>query len=173
MKIKIPVLVLIFAGWSLAVSSQVITTDPVFALASAPVVITFHADRGDMGMKDYTGDDVYAHTGVITNLSSGQSDWKYVVSGTWSTTVPPPDKVKLTRVDANTYTLTISPSIRAFYGVPESETIQKMAFVFRNGNASHTGRDNNGADIFYNVTVEGSYEILLSQPALYTSLVNT
>lgn len=135
MKIKIPVLVLIFAGWSLAVSSQVITTDPVFALASAPVVITFHADRGDMGMKDYTGDDVYAHTGVITNLSSGQSDWKYVVSGTWSTTVPPPDKVKLTRVDANTYTLTISPSIRAFYGVPESETIQKMAFVFRNGNA--------------------------------------
>lgn len=173
MKIKIPVLVLIFAGWSLAVSSQVITTDPVFAPASAPVVITFHADRGDMGMKDYTGDDVYAHTGVITNLSSGQSDWKYVVSGTWSTTVPPPDKVKLTRVDANTYTLTISPSIRAFYGVPESETIQKMAFVFRNGNASHTGRDNNGADIFYNVTVEGSYEILLSQPALYTSLVNT
>ncbi len=172
MKIKIPVLVLIFAGWSLAVSSQVITTDPVFTLASAPVVITFHADAGDMGMKDYTGDDVYAHTGVITNLSSSQSDWKYVVSGTWSTTVPPPDKVKLTRVDANTYTLTISPSIRAFYGVPESETIQKMAFVFRNGNASRTGRDNNGADIFCNVTVEGSFEILLSQPALYTSLVN-
>lgn len=172
MKIKSPVLLLLFAGWSLAVSSQVVTTNPVFALASGPVVITFHADRGDMGMKDYTGDDVYAHTGVITNLSSGQSDWKYVVSGTWSTTVPPPDKVKLTRVDANTYTLTISPSIRAFYGVPESETIQKMAFVFRNGNASHTGRDNNGADIFYNVTVESSYEILLSQPALYTSIVN-
>ena len=73
MKIKIPVLALIFAGWSLAVSSQVITTDPVFTLASAPVVITFHADAGDMGMKDYTGDDVYAHTGVITNLSSALS----------------------------------------------------------------------------------------------------
>ncbi len=172
MKIKIPALVLIFAGWSMAVSSQVITTDPVFALASAPVVITFHADRGDIGMKDYTGDDVYAHTGVITNLSSSQSDWRYVVSGTWSTTVPPPDKVKLTRVDANTYTLTISPSIRTFYGVPESETIQKMAFVFRNGNASRTGRDNNGADIFYNVSEEASFEILLSEPALYTSLVN-
>jgi hypothetical protein len=45
-----------------------------------------------MGMKDYTGDDVYAHTGVITNLSSGQSDWKYVVSGNLDTTVPPKSK---------------------------------------------------------------------------------
>lgn len=172
MKIKIPVLVLILAGWSLAASSQVVTADPYFPVASGPVVITFHADKGDMGMKDYTGDDVYAHTGLITSLSSGPSDWKYVVSGTWSTTVPPPDKVKLTRVDANTYTLTISPSIRAFYGVPESETILKMAFVFRNGNASRTGRDLNGADIFYNVAAEGSYEILLSEPDNYTFTVN-
>lgn len=172
MKIKIPALVLIFAGWNLAASAQVVTTDPVFPVASGPVVITFHADKGDMGMKDYTGDDVYAHTGLITSLSSGPSDWKYVVSGTWSTTVPPPDKVKLTRVGTNTYTLTISPSIRAYYGVPESETIQKLAFVFRNSNASRTGRDVNGADIFYDVTEESSYEILLSEPANYTSIVN-
>jgi len=75
-------------------------------------------------------------------------------------------------VGANTYTLTISPSIRTFYGVPESETIQKMAFVFRNGNASRTGRDVGGGDIYYNVSEEASFEILLSQPALYTSLVN-
>jgi len=172
MKLKFAVLILILAGLNLTSSAQVVTAEPVFPIASGQVVITFHADQGDMGMKDYTGDDVYAHTGVITNLSTGPSDWKYVVSGTWSTTTPPPDKVKLTRVGANTYTLTISPSIRTFYGVPESETIQKMAFVFRNGNASRTGRDVGGGDIYYNVSEEASFEILLSQPALYTSLVN-
>jgi len=169
MKAKQPIMVLIITLISLAANAQVVTTDPVFPVASGQVVITFHADKGDMGMKDYTGDDVYAHTGVITNVSS---EWRYVVSGTWSTTVPPPDKVKLTRVGDNTYTLTISPSIRAFYGVPESETILKMAFVFRNGNASRTGRDVGGADIFYSVSEEAAFNVLLSQPALYTSMVN-
>ncbi len=172
MRTKLPVLIMIITGWSLAAPAQVVTADPVFPVASGPVVITFHADMGDMGLKDYSGDDVYAHTGVITNLSTGPSNWKYVVSGTWSTTTPPPDKVKLTRVGSNTYTLTISPSIRAFYGVPESETIQQMAFVFRNGNASRTGRDAGGGDIFYNVSEEAGFEILLSQPSAYTSLVN-
>ncbi len=172
MKAKLPTLVFIIAALSLAAQAQVVTTDPVFPTSAGQVTITFHADKGDMGMKDYSGDDVYAHTGVITNLSSGPSDWKYVVSGTWSNTVPPPEKVKLTRVDANSYTLTVSPSIRAFYGVPESESILRLTFVFRNGNASRTGRDIGGADIFYNVSEEAAFDILLSQPALYTSLAD-
>ena len=37
-----------------------------------PVTITFHADRGDQGLSGYAG-DVYAHTGVITNLSDPQT----------------------------------------------------------------------------------------------------
>ncbi len=172
MKLKYPVLILILAGWCLASQAQVVTTDPVFPLASGPVVITFHADRGDMGMKDYTGDDVYAYTGLITSLSTGPTDWKHVVSGTWSTTSPPPDKVKMTRTGTNTYTLTITPSIRDWYSVPAEEQILKMAFVFRNGNASRTGRDVGGGDIFNNVSEVASFEILLSQPSLYTSLVD-
>jgi len=171
MKIKIPVLVLIFAGWSLATPAQVVTTDPVFPVASGPVVITFHADKGDMGLKDYTGDDVYAYTGLITNLSTGPSDWKHVISGAW-TPFNPDSKLKLSKTGANTYTLTISTSIREFYAVPAEEQIQKMAFVFRNLAGSRTGRDNNGADIFYNVSEEASFEMFLSEPALYTSLVN-
>ena len=166
------ILILALAALGLTSNAQVIVTDPVFPVSSGPVVITFNADKGDMGLKDYAGDDVYAHTGVITNLSSGPSDWKYVVSGTWSSTVPPPAKVKLTKVSANVYTLNISPSIREFYGVPAGEQILKLAFVFRNGNASRTGRDVGGADIFYNVTEEAAFEILLSQPDTYTSLVD-
>lgn len=168
MKLKFAVLILILAGYSLVSTAQVITADPVFPVSSGQVVITFNADRGDMGLKDYTGDDVYAHTGVITSASTGPSDWKYVIA-TWTTNLP---KAKLTKVSANVYTLTISPSIREFYGVPAGEQILKLAFVFRNSTGSRTGRDIGGADIFYNVSEEAAFDILLSQPALYTSLVN-
>jgi glycosidase len=166
MKHKLPVLVLLFAGFSLAATAQVVTADPVFPVSSGPVVITFHADKGNAGMKDYAGDDVYAHTGVVTNLSEGQ--WKYVIA-TWTTNIP---KAKLTKVSANIYTLTISPSIREFYGVPEGEEIQKLAFVFRNSTQSVSGRDVGGADIFYNVSEQATFELLLSRPATYSSLVN-
>jgi glycosidase len=166
MRAKATLLILALTAWGLTSSAQVITVDPVFPVSSGQVVITFNADRGDMGLKDYTGDDVYAHTGVITNLSGGQ--WKYVVA-TWTTNLP---KAKLTKVSANVYTLSITPSIRDYYGVPAGEQILKMAFVFRNSTGARTGRDVSGADIFYNVSEEASFEILLSQPDSYTSIVD-
>ena len=151
MKAKLPVLIIALLEWSLTVNSQVITVNPVFPISSGPVVITFNADQGNMGLKDYAGDDVYAHTGVITNQSISGSDWKYVIAA-WGTNLP---KAKLTKVSANVYTLAISPSIREFYGVPAGEKILKLAFVFRNSGGSVTGRDVGGADIFYNVSEAG------------------
>ncbi len=170
MKLKFPVLALILAGWNLNIQAQVITADPVFPLDSDPVVITFHADKGDMGLKDYPGDDVYAYTGVITDKSNGA--WAYVLQSSWTDFVP---KAKLTKVSDNLYTLSVSPSIREYYGVPAGEKILKMAFVFRNTALTNTrsGRDTGGSDIFYNVSEEAAFEVLLSQPAFYTSLVNS
>ncbi len=167
---KTTFLILALAAWGLTSVAQVIVTDPVFPVSSGPVVITFNADKGDMGLKDYTGDDVYAHTGVITNLSSGPADWKYVIAP-WGTFVP---KAKLTRVSANVYTLSITPSIREFYGVPAGEQILRMSFVFRNSalTGTITGRDVGGADIFYNVSEAAAFELLLSQPDKYTSLAD-
>jgi len=169
MKSKLSLLIILLSGWSVVSRAQVVTTEPVFPVASGPVVVTFNADKGDMGLKDYTGDDVYAHTGVITDQSTGRSDWKYVIA-TWTTNIP---KAKLTKVSANVYTLTISPSIREFYGVPAGEKILKLAFVFRNSNGSRTGRDIGGADIFYNVSEAPSFQVMISQPDRYTSVVTS
>jgi len=49
--------------------AQVISTVPVFPTQTDELTIYFHADKGNQGLKDFTG-DVYAHTGVITNLST-------------------------------------------------------------------------------------------------------
>lgn len=167
-RIYFSILILI-TGLGYTSVAQVITSNPVFPTSSDAVVITFYSDRGDMGLKDYPGDDVYAHTGVITDKSTSSTDWKYVIAG-WGTFIP---RAKMTKVSANVYTLTISPSIRDFYGVPAGEKVLKLAFVFRNsGSTLRTGRDTGGTDIFYNVTETPVFEVMISQPAEYTSLVS-
>jgi len=125
---------------------QVVTSNPPMPTANDLTVITFHADRGNQGLMGYTG-NVYAHTGVITNLSPGPSDWRYVIAD-WNVNTP---KALMTRIAPNTYTLTLTPSIRAFYNVPEAETIRQLAFVFRSADGNRTGRAVGGADIFHDV----------------------
>jgi hypothetical protein len=172
MKRKLATLILILGGWNLASYAQVVTADPVFPVASGSVVITFHADQGDMGLKDYSGTSkIYAHTGVITDKSTGGSDWKYVIAD-WGVFVP---EARLTQTGTNTYTLNITPSIREYYGVPAGEKILKLAFVFRDTVPSpntKTGRDVGGADIYYDVSEEAAFEVKLLQPDAYTFLAD-
>ncbi len=140
--------------------AQVVTCDPSLPVDDQAVTITFHADRGNQGLMNYAGDDVYAHTGVITDKSTSSSNWKYVKAA-WTSNIA---ACKLTKNSANEYQLTLSPSIREFYGVPAGEKILKMAFVFRNGNASKTGRDVGGADIFTSV-YEAGLTVSFLQPS--------
>lgn len=134
--------------------AQVIIATPPFPTDQQQVVITFNATEGSGGLAGYTG-DVYAHTGVITNNSSSGSDWKYVVAN-WGVNVP---KAKLTRIATDVYTLTITPNIRTYYGVPAGETILRMAFVFRSGvqvgGQWLEGKTADQGDIFYDVAVGG------------------
>lgn len=151
--------------------SQVIVVDPAFPTDQQAILITFNAAEGNGGLANYTG-DVYAHTGVITNNSTSGSDWKYVVSN-WGENVP---KTKLTRVSANVYTLSLTPDIRSYYGVPQGETIQKMAFVFRSGvqvgGSWLEGKTAEGGDIFYDVYAAG-LNVSIIQPSLDQLLVES
>jgi len=72
----------------------------------------------------YTGNDVYAHTGVVTDKSAGQ--WVYVISP-WNVDIP---KAKMTSLGGDKWQLKIGSSINAFYGVPAGENVLKLAFVF-------------------------------------------
>ncbi len=84
-------LILLFLITCISISfSQVVQIQPTFATENDSIVIYFDATKGDAGLKGFTG-DVYAHTGVITNLSSGSRDWKYVMAP-WATNY---DDIKL------------------------------------------------------------------------------
>ncbi len=142
--------------------AQVVTTEPAYATAYDSIVVYFHADQGDQGLMNYSGNDVYAHTGVITNLSTGPSDWKYVIAA-WNENLP---KAKLTKVENNLWKLVIGKPYE-YYNVPKSEKILKLAFVFRNSDGSKTGRDVGGADIFYEL-FEPGINLVVLQPQINT-----
>ena len=136
--------------FSLQLISQVIEPDPVFFTRSSEVTITFHADRGASGLKDYNG-EIYAHTGVITNKSTGDTDWKYV-KAQWNQNI---HECKLTKTAPNTYQLKLTPSVEEFYNVPANEKIKKLAFVFRSEDGSLEGKNEGGKDIYLEVSDNG------------------
>ncbi len=127
---------------TLLVRSQVVTTLPAAFIESDLVTLTFDATQGDAGLKDYTG-DVYAHIGVITNLSSSNSDWKYVKAA-WSSNTA---ACLCVRQSTNTFTLSLSPNLRDYFGVPQGETIYKLALVFRSSDGTKTGKAVGSTDI--------------------------
>jgi len=55
---------------------QIITVTPAFPTVNDTVTVVFDATQGNAALVGAT--IVYAHTGVITNLSTSSSDWKHV-----------------------------------------------------------------------------------------------
>lgn len=149
--------------------SQVVTTDPALPVITEPVTVIFDATQGSGGLAGYTG-DVYAHTGVITELSNNGSDWKYVMTD-WGENTP---ETKLTRIGQDLYSLEITPGIREYYGVPESEKVLQMAFVFRSatqeGGVWKEGKADGGGDIFVNV-YEAGLSVSFSLPESFPVIV--
>ena len=120
-------------------SAQIITSEPEIATQNDSIILYYDATEGDQGLMGYSGNDVYAHTGVITNYSVGLTDWKHVIAE-WNINMP---KAQLTRIDTDTYRLAIGYP-RQYYSMTDpDEKILQLAFVFRNGNGTVTGRDIN------------------------------
>ncbi|MDR0618870.1 MAG: T9SS type A sorting domain-containing protein [Bacteroidales bacterium] len=145
--------------------AQIVTTEPVVPVGSLPLTLTFHAEQGTAGLKDYNG-TVYCHTGIITSKSVNNTDWKYVKSA-WGENLP---ELQLIKTDENTWVWSTGGlNIRDFYEVPETEDILSMAFVFRSGEKKpdgsyYEGKGDGGVDIFVSVS-SSLYNVKISLPA--------
>lgn len=157
-------LLLLFWLIPLNIHSQIIQTEPSFPSPDKSVTIYYDASRGNGELKDYDG-DIYAHTGLITEESSQSSDWKYVIAD-WDENVP---EAKMERIEPDLYQLEITPSIREYYGVPEDEKIEKMAFVFRNEDGSLEGKTEDEEDIFVEV-YDKSFNAKIIHPQQETTI---
>lgn len=90
--------------------------------------ITFKA-ASSSALYGYTG-DVYAHIGVIEG-----SNWLYVPAG-WDQNI---DKCKMKKEEDNVWSLTLSPTIKKWFGVPEDVSVQKIGIVFRSADGTKKG----------------------------------
>lgn len=132
---------------------QIIRTQPLVPRHNQPLSLIFDATAGTGQLAGYGG-PLYAHIGVITNKSTSNKDWKYVLTE-WPNASNQSkvnlDVNKFTALGGNLWQLDITTSIRDLLQVPEGEEIQKIALVVRSADGSKEGKDTGGNDILVSV----------------------
>lgn len=103
---------------------------PATLNADKSLAITFKAAVGTP-LYGYTG-DVYAHIGVVS-----EGTWMYVPAQ-WDENI---DKCKMEKIKDNIWRLTLSPTIREWFGSGET-SIQKLGIVIRSSDGTKKGLDN-------------------------------
>lgn len=126
-----------------------ISTTPAFVTEDMTENVIVTVNTAGTSMAGFTG-QLYAHTGVLTDQSVTTGDWKYVKAD-WTKNI---EDCRLENIDGDLWELVIKGGPRAFYGVPEGETITHLAFVFRSADGSQELKDN-GNDILIEMATEG------------------
>lgn len=144
--------------------SQVLQWTPYFATRNDVITIDYDVTKGNGALVGVF--PIYVHTGVITNLSRHPNDWRYVKT-TWGSPVNQP---QIQYIGNNIWRITIN--IPQYYGVPDSEDILKLAFVFRNADGSKVGRDVDGSDIFLPIYKPG-LNVRFLNPVEKGTIINT
>ena len=110
---KFSILLALLLCVSVSSIAQLLSTTPSFPKDTSNVAIVVDCTKGNQGLLGYGNtNDVYVHVGVITNLSTGPTDWKYV-KFTWGTTNAQAQAVSLGN---NRYQYIIN-NPRSFFGV--------------------------------------------------------
>lgn len=125
---------------------QLLTWSPEFPTESTtPLVITMDAAKGSQGLMGYNPTDVYVHIGVITNKSTSGGDWLHV-SSTWGNTDP---AYKAAPLSTDKWTFTITGGLRSYFNITDpTETVEKIAILFRNGSGTIAQRNEDGSDMY-------------------------
>ena len=134
-----------------------VTTSPTTVLAEQAATITFNKTGTELAT--YTG-IIYAYIGVTVNGVRFQN-----IKG--STDFASPLHPQLTQVGTSSnYTLTISPDLFTYFGVPTTSAITEICVVFRSADATKQSRP----DIFIPV---GAFQYNLTSPLANSSNIIT
>ena len=162
---KIYTLPLSVVCFSFSIQAQLLAWTPNFAKDNDNISITADATKGNLGLNNYSPvSDVYVHTGVITNLSTSASDWRYVKFN--QNFNLPNALLQAASLGGNKWKFDIT-NIRAYYGVPAGETILKISILFRNGAGTLKQANADGSDMYipvYDNTIAARFTTPLFQP---------
>ena len=107
---------------------QMVTTDPAVPTPGKLIKIFYDSSKDVGDLHNYTG-DVYVHTGVFTQGTSG---WQKVI-GAWGNNSTQP---KLKYNGNYIYEIDITPDLKTFYSLAATDVVTKICLVFRNAGAT-------------------------------------
>ncbi len=143
--------------------AQLLSTDIAFPTDASTIVVTMDANKGNKGLLNHTTSDVYVHTGVITNLSTSPTNWRYVKFN--QNFNQPNVALQATSIGGNKWQFTIA-NIRAYYGVPAGETILRVSILFRSGNGQLKQANSDGSDMYIQVYLANEFALKFTSPAM-------
>jgi glycosidase len=145
---------------ALSAHAQLLRTTPAFITETTNSITIFaDATKGNRGILNATG-DIFVHIGAITSLSTSSSNWRYVPVS-WGVA---DNKVKCTKLANNVWSFTISGGLRNFFGMTNaSETIQKIAILFRDAAGSQVLRNADASDMYIPV-YENNLAVRIDSP---------
>ncbi|MEP7255031.1 MAG: alpha-amylase family glycosyl hydrolase [Ferruginibacter sp.] len=152
---------LLSAGMS-ALAQRLLTWTPEFPIDNSTLSITADCTKGNQGLLNFEGgnsSNVYVHVGVITSLSTGPADWRYV-KFTWGSTDP---AAHATPLGGNKYQYSIT-NMRSFFGVPAGEVIKKVIVIFRNPTGSLKQVNSDVSDMYIPVYGNTEYAVRINLP---------
>lgn len=135
-----------------------LTTSTDFPTADEAFTLTFDAAKGNAALQNISS-DIYIYTGVITDKSTGASDWKYVKSASFSS---PDPAAKMTPIGNGKFQISLSP--RSFYGVPAGEQILQLVMLFRTGDGKIVGRNKDQSDLYLPIYEAGKLGLRFKLP---------
>jgi glycosidase len=145
-------LVLLLVGWAPVAQAQTspVTVSPAYFTDTTPITLTYDATLGNAGLATYTG-DVYIWTGVVTNLSTDDTNWRYVVGNSFSSPIA---AEKMTALGNHKYSITFTP--RTYYPglAATTEVVKKLAMVFRGTGGTPEGKDVGNANILISLGLQ-------------------
>ncbi len=143
-------------------AQRLLNWSPEFPVDNSTLVFTIDCTKGNQGLLNFEGgnsNNIYVHVGVITNLSTGPTDWKYV-KFTWGTADP---LAKATPLGNNKYQYTIT-NVRSFFGAPAGESIKKVTAIFRNATGTLKQVNSDNSDMYIPVYGNTEYAVRLNLP---------
>jgi 1,4-alpha-glucan branching enzyme len=158
------ILIVLCLGIPAANAQNLLATSPAFLkeINANSVVITMDANKGNQGLFNHTPvTDVYLHLGAITNLSTGPTDWKYVLT-TWPGTN---STYQATSLGNNQWSFTLPANLRTYFGITNNaEKIVRIAILFRNGAGTKVQRNSNGGDMYIPVDTTNNLQVKFTAP---------
>lgn len=143
-------------------AQRLLSWTPEFPVDNSTLSFTVDCTKGNQGLLNFEGgnsNNVYVHVGVITNLSTGPGDWRYV-KFTWGIADP---AARATALGSNKYQYTIT-NIRSFMAVPGAETIRKVCIIFRNATGTLKQVNSDVSDMYLPVYGISEYAVRLNLP---------